>query len=717
MNIRRRHKLEYLAAWLLILAFSAWTINLLFKVQNDWAQSNEITRFDQDVHGLLDPWRNLNRPGNDVLENYEVDTQNKALERYIAEYSEARARLEAHRATHVQMADFFAGMDEAATTAGALASRVLRLAAERETLRLSEAAPDSIRLVETEATTTMARMDQAFQGGLDLIVKMDESLDRRLLDLDASRRASIGSLYLIVLVALMSSALSLVLLRRTATQGEALRSGAERINAIVNNVVDGIITVDDGGNVKSINRTAEQMFGYNAAQIVGRSFTELVAPDRHAQYNEERFRLESADPGREESEYLGRRLDGSEFSMELAATRIKVEGRPLLVYIVRDISERKRAEERLQLAASVFENTTEGILITDPDGIIQSSNPAVTAMTGFTADEVVGENPRIFQSGTQSADFYEAMWRSIIDTGHWQGEIQNRRKNGEIYPQWLNINAIKDTQGQVTNYVGVTFDISELKASERIKDEFIATVSHELRTPLTSIHGSLGLLGGGVTGELSDDSARLVRIAQENCERLVRLIDDILSIAKIESEKMQFRLQPVAIDDLIGRAIEANQDFAKQYGVRLLARPGMREARVLADMDRLMQVLTNLLSNAVKHSPRDDVVLISVQQQESYWRISVVDHGPGIPESFQKNIFSKFAQASGSDRRKGGGTGLGLSICKAIIDRLGGRIGFASERGVRTSFYFELPVMRRQSVENVVAAQSVDPQEPATWTE
>jgi len=717
MNIRKRHNLEYLAAWLLILAFSVWTINLLFNVQNDWAQSNEITRVDQDVHGLLDPWRNLNRPGNDVLENYEVDTQNKALARYLVEYSKARARLEAHRATQVPMVDFYAGMDEAAVEAEGLASRVLRLAAEREALRLSGAAPNSIRLVETEAATTMARMDQAFQSGLDLIVEMGESLDRRLLDLDASRRAGIGSLYLIVLVALLSSALSLVLLRRTATQGEALRSGAERINAIVNNVVDGIISIDDAGNVESFNHTAEQMFGYDATQIVGRPFSDLIGPNPRKQYNEEHFQPESAGHSQEDSEYLGRRLDGSEFSMELAATRIKVDGRPLLVYIVRDITERRQAEERLRLAASVFENTTEGILITDRDGVIQSTNPAFTAITGFTAAEVIGENPRILQSGAQSADFYEAMWRSIIETGHWQGEVNNRRKNGEIYPQWLNINAIKDARGQVTNYVGVTFDISELKASERLKDEFIANVSHELRTPLTSIHGSLGLLGGGVSGELSEASAKLVRIAQENSQRLIRLIDDILSIAKIESEKMQFHLQPVAINDLIALAIEANQDFAKQYGVRLQAQPGIREARVLADMDRLMQVLTNLLSNAVKHSLKGGVVLVDVQRQDGYWRVSVVDNGSGIPESFRDRIFSKFAQADGSDRRKGGGTGLGLSICKAIIDRLGGRIGFESESHVRTSFHFDLPVMQRQAIANVMAAQSPRPLESTTRTE
>jgi len=697
MKKQKRHNLVYVAAWLLILAFFAWTANLLLNVQSDWAQSNEVTRIDRDVHGLLAPWRNLNRPGNDVLENYEVERQTRAFKRYLGEYAAARTALEAHRTAEVPMTEFYVGMDEIAATVETLASRVLQLAGAREGLRLSGAGLDSIRQAETEAATTMARMDQGFQVGMDLIVSMDERLDARLLELVASRRASIRSLYLILLVALLSSALSLVLLRRIATQGEALRSGAERINAIVNNVVDGIISVDEDGNIESFNRTAEQMFGCEDRQIVGHPFIDLIDPESLEQYKEITL-------GHDESEYLGRRLDTSEFPMELAATRIEVDGRPLLVYIVRDITERKHAEERLRLAASVFENTTEGILITDENGTIQSINPAFTAMTGFTAEEATGENPRILHSGEQSADFYKDMWESITTSGHWQGELNNRRKNGEIYPQWLNINAIKDARGRVTNYVGVTFDITELKASERLKDEFIATVSHELRTPLTSIHGSLRLLGGGVAGELSAESAKLVKIAANNSQRLVRLIDDILSIAKIEAEKMKFLLQPLAIDDVIGRAIEANQDFAQQYDVRLQAHAGIREARVLADNDRLMQVLTNLLSNAVKHSPAGGEVQVGVQRQNGYWRISVVDNGPGIPDSFRDKVFSRFAQADGTDRRKGGGTGLGLSICKAIIDRLGGRIGFESEAGVRTSFYFDLPVMQRQAMADVVVS-------------
>jgi PAS domain S-box-containing protein len=690
---QERHNLAYGVAGLLILAFFVWTFNLLFSIQNNWAESNDVTAMDKDVHALFDPWRNLNRPGNDVLENYEVAAQQRALGRYLQEYRLARSRLETHGRSQVDLSDYYRGMDAAAVEAESLARRVLDLAEERESLRLAGADPAQISAAETEAATTMARMDQAFQSGLEIIAGMDQLLDQRLLDLDAARRAGVGSLYLIVIVALFSSALSLILLRRTSAQGEALRSGSQRINAIVDNVVDGIVTVDERGKIESLNRTAEYMFGYSSDSVVGRDFRRLLQPESRPLYDEADFQSGSQSPGRI-SEATGMRRDGSGFSMELDGTRIEMEGHPILIHIVRDVTERKRAEKRLQLAATVFENTSEGIMITDSNGRIQSTNPAFTAITGFAPDEVLGQNPRILQSGMQTPEFYEAMWDSITKSGHWQGEIINRRKNGEAYTQWLNINAVKDGSGQVTHYVGVTFDISELKASERMKDEFIATVSHELRTPLTSIHGSLSLLDSGVPAKSPEKSAELIRIAKGNSQRLVRLIDDILSIAKIESEKMKFNVRPVNLAELVANAIEANQEYAKQYGVHIRMKHGPGEARVLGDKDRLMQVLANLLSNAVKHSPENGVIEVETLRDEAYWCVRVTDNGPGIPESFRDDVFKKFAQADATDRRKRGGTGLGLSISKAIIDRLGGRIGFESEPGVRTCFYFKLPMMQ-----------------------
>lgn len=688
-----RHNLAYALAGLLILAFSVWTFNLLYGIQSHWAESNDVTALDKDVHALFDPWRNLNRPGNDVLANYEVDAQVKALGRYLQDYRQARSRLDMHSQPTLNLGDYYHGMDTAAREVESLAWRVLELAEEREALRLAGAAPALVSAAETEAATTMARMDQAFQSGLEVMSAMDQVLDQRLLDLDTARRAGVGSLYLIVIVALFSSALSLALLRRTSTQGEALRSGSERLNAIVNNVVDGIVTVDGRGKIESMNRTAEDMFGYSSSAMVGRNFGSLIRADSRPQYEPADFQPESPLAGKV-FEYAGLRRDGSVFSMELEGTGIKVGGRPLIVHIARDVTERKRAEKRLQLAATVFENTSEGIMITDSAGRLQSTNPAFTAITGFAADEVIGQNPRILQSGMQSREFYQQMWDSIAETGQWQGEIINRRKNGEAYTQWLNINAVRDGSGKVTHYVGVTFDISELKASERVKDEFIASVSHELRTPLTSIHGSLGLLDSGVVAVSEEKSAELIRIARGNSQRLLRLIDDILDIAKIESEKMKFHLRSVNVAELVAGAVEANEEYAKQFGVQIDVETGPDDARVLGDKDRLMQVLANLLSNAVKNSPEGGTADVATVSRDGYWRVSVTDYGPGIPESFRGEIFGKFAQADATDRRRRGGTGLGLSISKAIIDRLGGRIGFDSEPGTRTCFYFELPKMQ-----------------------
>ena len=159
MNKQERHTLAYGVAGLLILAFFVWTFNLLFSIQNNWAESNDVTAMDKDVHALFDPWRNLNRPGNDVLENYEVDAQSKALGRYLQEYRQARGRLDMHSRSGVDLSDYYRRMDTAAQEVESLATRVLELAEERESLRLAAAEPALISAAETEAATTMARMD------------------------------------------------------------------------------------------------------------------------------------------------------------------------------------------------------------------------------------------------------------------------------------------------------------------------------------------------------------------------------------------------------------------------------------------------------------------------------------------------------------------------------------------------------------------------------
>jgi DNA-binding response OmpR family regulator len=225
----------------------------------------------------------------------------------------------------------------------------------------------------------------------------------------------------------------------------------------------------------------------------------------------------------------------------------------------------------------------------------------------------------------------------------------------------------------------VIVDTSERKRIDRLKDEFVSTVSHELRTPLTSISGSLGLLVGQCSGQLPQMAERLLTIAHTNSQRLVRLINDILDIEKLESGHVVFNLSQVDIRQLVEQAIEDNRGFAEGYGVHIRFDTESADCEVNADPDRLVQVITNLLSNAVKFSPADGEVLVAVEKTGNVIRISVRDHGSGVPADFKDHIFTKFAQADGT------------SIVKQIVERLGGKVGFEDVAGGGTVFCVELP--------------------------
>jgi PAS domain S-box-containing protein len=233
-------------------------------------------------------------------------------------------------------------------------------------------------------------------------------------------------------------------------------------------------------------------------------------------------------------------------------------------------------------------------------------------------------------------------------------------------------------------------DISERKALERLKSDFISTVSHELRTPLTSIKGALGLLDGGIAGSLPEKAGELTRMALENANRLARLIDDLLDLAKTESAQLRLELQPNDLRALAEQALAAIAGFAQSHQVPLHPRFSVPTAPTWVDGDRLIQVVLNLLSNAVKYSHPGVPVILRLDPAGAFWRLEVENHGPDIPENFRNRIFQKFAMADGSDTRARGGTGLGLAISKALVERMGGHIDYRSGGGT-TVFFVDLP--------------------------
>lgn len=229
--------------------------------------------------------------------------------------------------------------------------------------------------------------------------------------------------------------------------------------------------------------------------------------------------------------------------------------------------------------------------------------------------------------------------------------------------------------------------------TDRLKDEFLSVVSHELRTPLTSIQGALGLLDGGVCGSLDAHGNKLLGIARNNTDRLRQLVDDLLDIGKIEAGKLQLHVSRHDIMDLVRRSLELHQGYALRFDVRFMLREEVEGVPVDADALRIGQALGNLLANAAKFSPPGSEVEVRVKKPEAAWvEVAVVDRGPGIEPRDHAQLFKKFFQADSSDSRRASGTGLGLAIVKALVEAHGGQVGFVSQPGQGSTFYFWLPI-------------------------
>ena len=251
-----------------------------------------------------------------------------------------------------------------------------------------------------------------------------------------------------------------------------------------------------------------------------------------------------------------------------------------------------------------------------------------------------------------------------------------------------------DANGLALKTAGSIADIEDRKRLERAKDEFVATVSHELRTPLTAIRGALGLLHGGVAGELPVEAHELARVALTGAERLGRLVNDILDIARVESGAVRFDLVNLDVTAMVGDAVAANLGYAASFNLRIANHCQLAGVRIRVDADRIAQVMANLISNAIKFSPAEGVVEIAATVETHLVRISVIDHGCGVPESFRARMFQKFAQADGADNRAREGTGLGLSICRALMHEMHGTVEHCDTDGGGATFYIELPLLQ-----------------------
>ncbi|MEA1070929.1 ATP-binding protein [Sphingomonas sp. LY160] len=368
----------------------------------------------------------------------------------------------------------------------------------------------------------------------------------------------------------------------------------------------------------------------------------------------------------------------------------------LLFAMLRSIRTLKHRTDQLADAAkrqaAIFEAANDAMIILDENGIITSANGAAERLFDRPSSELIGKSNLSLFADAPSEDVSKAYLAAIARQDGSAETIHTfvgANQDGSTFDAEVATTPVKLSDG--SHYLAVARDATERRRIEKLKDEFVATVSHELRTPLTSIAGSLGLLVGGAAGKLPDQAVRLVGIAQSNCKRLIRLINDILDIEKMEAGKMPFHPQQIAVASLLEDAVRDSSGLASDHDVTLTIEPVAETDIVFVDPDRMAQVLANVLSNAIKHSPKGGTVFVSAMRDQYRQIISVADQGPGIPEEFRDRIFQKFAQADSSDTRSGSGTGLGLSIVREIVTRSGGEVRFESTAGKGTVFHIDLP--------------------------
>ena len=331
---------------------------------------------------------------------------------------------------------------------------------------------------------------------------------------------------------------------------------------------------------------------------------------------------------------------------------------------------------------TILDTAADGIFTIYEDGSIKDFNKAAEAIFGYRTKEVLGKNINSLLKNTTEVNTLSVL---PLKSGIYNGV----HKNGDIIPLELSVSEMIINEHKMIS--GIIRDITERLRVDVMKSEFVSTVSHELRTPLTSIHGSLGLIIGGAVGSVSDKLKDMLDIAHSNTKRLLLLINDILDTQKIDSNMMELKKQPVDLIALINKAVVDNKAYAEKYHVKYLITHKMVDATIEADPDRLMQVLINLLSNAAKFSTEDETVEINLGYHYDYIRISITDHGIGIPEEFHDKIFDRFTQMDSSDHRQKGGTGLGLSIVKNIVELHKGRVSFSSDTNSGTVFHVDLP--------------------------
>jgi|GEM_PF-1916463 len=496
---------------------------------------------------------------------------------------------------------------------------------------------------------------------------------------------------------------------------DELKKLEARSSAMVEAAFEGIVFSTDN-QIMDMNQNTCDMFGVAADHMKGQSVLDFIDPEF-----QERVRQNLESGYDKPYEAVGMKGDGSTFPLEIRGKVIDYQDQRIRVTAVRDLTNQRRIEDDLRKLSRAIEQSKSVVLITDTEARIEYVNPAFTKLTGYTFEEVQGNNPRILKSGETPQEVYDELWSTLKSGGTWRGEFMNEKKNGETFWEAATITPVRDANGEITHYIAIKEDITALKETNmrlqeakeeaeqasRTKSEFLANMSHELRTPLNSVIGFSNVLLKNKGDTLTAQQLSYLERIRDNGTHLLELINDVLDLSKIEAHRMTVEKTQVNLRELI-------EDVAKQMDGQIQSENLRMETAVPdgvqvieTDARKVRQILINLVGNAIKFTDTG-YVKITLEVDENAWpqRIKVKDTGIGIPEEKKENIFEAFQQIDSSTSRTYQGTGLGLAITASLCELLEYEIKLESTVGEGTTFTIDLDTGQKKEEEPAIGSES-----------
>jgi PAS domain S-box-containing protein len=506
-----------------------------------------------------------------------------------------------------------------------------------------------------------------------------------------------------------------------------LQESEEKLRVMFGSITDAVIVTDLTGTVVEANAGAAHLVGCsNKEELIGRNAFEFVSPnDRALAMNATKKTLEEG-LIQERAEYTILTVDGREIDTDSsAAVLYDSSGNPTgIINVVRDITDRKRAEEKLKESEEKFrtfmETATDLMNITDKDGNLTDVNESMTRVLGYSREELIGMNiAQILAKEALENDFKPPIERLIKD-GEFALDTTFATKDGKKVYGRLTTVAFHDSRGRYAGHRAVFHDLTERKQAEeelrekneqlkaqreelvrkatelelvsQVKSEFLASMSHELRTPLSAVIGFSELMLDGVPGEINDEQRGCLNDILDSGRRLLSLINDILDLSKVEAGKIELKPQNLDIAAIVSDAVQIIKPVLNKNRQEIEVSVTQGLPKVRGDKNRLEQILLNLLSNASKFTDRGSRMRIHVGRKGDYCQVAVIDTGIGIKKEDQEHVFEAFVQGETLSDRKKEGTGLGLTLTKQFVEAIGGRIWMESEYGKGSTFIFTIPL-------------------------